>query len=599
MNRCVHALVVRLLTAVFVCIVSCERGSAQAQSAADGPWAGWAQCVLTGQLTSQGQSYFHQQTHTWVLTGSTPGPASTSAIKQYAATWQVTGQGTRDRGQGRSEQWTTVGQPTPDTLTIRMTAEGTVRIGSAAQLRSTGTTTGATIPYVDEWTFPVIEGAATPSSITGSAPQGLSANFPGAPPGTTSTVTCSWNFVRGGAVPSPPAPQSVSQLGLKPPAPIAVPAPAGTTAPALPGGVLVIGPPQPPPTIATLPGGSLVVPAPSPAPSGATGTISPTVPTLNGGVIAVNRSPTGTLTAFTYSDPTGFRADQIDDGTVKLTWNAATGVSTYMVGGPGTNNGVQVTGTTYTVKGISAGTQTWSIASLPVVTAFDKWPTATASVVSPFSGVAAAPVSATTTTPGRQAFTTSGTFTVPNGVTRVTVELWGAGAGGSGAPPVGHGGGGGAYTRIVVAVSQGASLRIVIGAGGAGGAAGTASSSPMNGANGSSTQLMLQGNVLAEADGGKGDGTGGRKSSASGVVALAGLDGKPPQPIYYPSDGTIYTYSAGPGGGAVTGSVAPVGTTGGRGGYSQQVCYDLYLSNCGYENYPGGAGLAGYALISY
>ena len=118
MNRCVQALVVRLLTAVVVCIVSCERGSAQAQSAADGPWAGWAQCVLTGQLTSQGQSYFHQQTHTWVLTGSTPGPASTSAIKQYAATWQVTGQGTRDRGQGRSEQWTTVGQPTPDTLTI-------------------------------------------------------------------------------------------------------------------------------------------------------------------------------------------------------------------------------------------------------------------------------------------------------------------------------------------------------------------------------------------------------------------------------------------------------------------------------------------------
>jgi hypothetical protein len=104
---------------------------------------------------------------------------------------------------------------------------------------------------------------------------------------------------------------------------------------------------------------------------------------------------------------------------------------------------------------------------------------------------------------------------VPNGVTRVTVELWGAGAGGAGAPPIGHGGGGGAYTRIVMAVSQGASLRIVIGAGGAGGVA-------MNGADGSSTQLMLQGNLVAEADGGKGDGTGGRKSSASGVVALAG-----------------------------------------------------------------------------
>ena len=119
-----------LLLAASLCFGVVKPVLTQTRSAADGPWAGWAQCVLTGQLTGQGQTYFHQQTHTWMLTGSTPGPASTSAIKQYAATWQVTGQGTRDRGQGKSEQWTTAGLPMPDTLTIRMTAEGTVRIGA-------------------------------------------------------------------------------------------------------------------------------------------------------------------------------------------------------------------------------------------------------------------------------------------------------------------------------------------------------------------------------------------------------------------------------------------------------------------------------------
>ena len=574
----------KAIFAAILCVAVVDRASAQAQSAADGPWSGWARCVLTGQFTGQGQTYFQEQTHIWQLTSSTPGPTSGAAIKQYAATWQVTGHGTRQRGQGNnSEQWTTAGQPMPDTITVRLTAEGTVRFGGAAQLRSVGTTTGAAIPYVDEWTFPVIEGAATQTSITGSAPQGLSANFTGAPPGTTSTVTCSWNFVRGGAAPSPP---SGSAGGPTPVVPVPL-----ATASAGPAPTPIVSVPIASATAGPAP---VPVPSPSPAPTGATATISPTSPIRNSGVVTDNTLSGGSLTAFSTSDPTGFRAVQVDDGTVQLTWNAATGVTAYMVGGPGTNNGVQVAGTTYTVRGISAGTQTWAVASLPVVTPFDKWPKATTSVVSPFSGVAAAPVQATTTTPGRQTFTASGMFTVPTGVTRVTVELWGAGAGGQGAPPIGHGGGGGAYTRIVVAVSQGASLRIVIGAGGAGGAA---DAGAMNGANGGSTQLMLQGNVLAEADGGKGDGTGGRQSSASGVFALAGLNGQPPSPIYY--SGGILDYSAGAGGKAVSGSVTPVGTTGGGGGYSQKVCYDLYLTNCGYQNNPGGAGGGGYALISY
>ena len=222
----------RALLATLICVLLEGRGSMQAPTPADGPWAGWAQCVLTAQFTGQGQTYGNQQTHTWVLTSSTPGPTSSSAIKQYAATWQVTGQGTRERGQGKSEQWTTAGQPMPDTITIRLTAAGTVRIGGAAQLRSVGTTTGAVVPDIDEWFFPTIEGAATQTTISGSAPQGLLANFPGAPGGTSSTVTCSWSFVRGGGTPPPPPgpPASLARAtaGPSPTTPPGTPAPLAT-----------------------------------------------------------------------------------------------------------------------------------------------------------------------------------------------------------------------------------------------------------------------------------------------------------------------------------------------------------------------------------
>ena len=196
---------------VALCVVAADRAATQAPSPADGPWAGWAQCQVMAQFVGQGQTYLHQQTHTWVLTGTTPVPSS-AAIKSYPATWQVIGQGTRQRGQSdRTEQWTTAGQPMPDTITIRLSGDGLLHIGGAAQLRSVGTTTGAVIPYVDEWPFPAIVSGATLTSIAGSAPSAVPANFPGAPAGTSSTVTCSWNFVRGGGVPPPP-PRSLEPL---------------------------------------------------------------------------------------------------------------------------------------------------------------------------------------------------------------------------------------------------------------------------------------------------------------------------------------------------------------------------------------------------
>ena len=100
-----HDVSTRLSAVAALCVASTGRPSTQATTAADAPWSGWAQCVLTGQFANQGQTYNHQQTHTWVLTGATASPTSSAAIKQYAATWQVTGQGSRRRGQSPVACW--------------------------------------------------------------------------------------------------------------------------------------------------------------------------------------------------------------------------------------------------------------------------------------------------------------------------------------------------------------------------------------------------------------------------------------------------------------------------------------------------------------
>ncbi len=71
-------------------------------------------------------------------------------------------------------------------------------------------------------------------------------------------------------------------------------------------------------------------------------------------------------------------------------------------------------------------------------------------------------------------FSTSGnhTWAVPGGITKVYVEVWGAGGGGSGgniASPGGMGGGSGAYGSWFQAVTPSAVLNMSVGAGGAGG----------------------------------------------------------------------------------------------------------------------------------
>lgn len=86
---------VRLLLGAILCLVVADRASAQTRTGADGPWAGWVQCQITAQFSGAEQTYLNQQTHTWVLTGTSP--VSGTDIKIYPATWTVTGQGSRQR----------------------------------------------------------------------------------------------------------------------------------------------------------------------------------------------------------------------------------------------------------------------------------------------------------------------------------------------------------------------------------------------------------------------------------------------------------------------------------------------------------------------
>src|SRR5437667_32798 len=103
----------------------------------------------------------------------------------------------------------------------------------------------------------------------------------------------------------------------------------------------------------------------------------------------------------------------------------------------------------------------------------------------------------------RREFRDSGTFTVPPGITRLSVELYGAGGAGSGlASPCfsGAGGGSGAYSSTILPVHGGQLLTITVGLGGAPGSAGA---SP--GVNGGDTQVLdASGTPLAVAHGGSG-----------------------------------------------------------------------------------------------
>jgi Glycine-rich domain len=169
-------------------------------------------------------------------------------------------------------------------------------------------------------------------------------------------------------------------------------------------------------------------------------------------------------------------------------------------------------------------------------------------------------------------------FTVPQGITTVLVQLYGAGGGGAGGSKnhAGGGGGGGAYAMSVVAVTAGATYTINVGAGGAGGI------QKEPGEDGGDTQFLdPNGNVIVAAGGG-----GGGQPSGQG--------GNAGQPVGNPMIGHVGPIGLGGGVGQSPGytlSTFPAGShqvvgTGGRGGGT-------------FYPFAGGLGVPGYAFIAY
>jgi len=170
----------------------------QAPNAADGPWSGQMQCVVS----ARGSGYQDDQTHTWRII---PGPPVLNGIfRQWPAVWTVQGSGNRTLPDGTPETWTTTVPETRAPLAFAVNAvTGQMRIGSQHGLLSTtGAITGRTgrgqTPLVgggQEWPFPIVDDVATATTISGTrtrpAPNGAGWRQP---PGTPTTETCTWNF---------------------------------------------------------------------------------------------------------------------------------------------------------------------------------------------------------------------------------------------------------------------------------------------------------------------------------------------------------------------------------------------------------------------
>ncbi len=135
-------------------------------------------------------------------------------------------------------------------------------------------------------------------------------------------------------------------------------------------------------------------------------------------------------------------------------------------------------------------------------------------------------------TGGLREYRASGTWTAPAGVTRVMLEVWGAGgAGGPGSLDSqggGGGGGAGAYQRVVLAVVPGTTYDLVIGDGGR--------PDPSGGGDGRDTQLRdaTTGTVLLSVR----PGHGGRPARPDGVPGVGGRGGRAEVAVGVGRDGT-------------------------------------------------------------
>jgi hypothetical protein len=180
-----------------------------ASHALPGTWTGGAQC----EIQVHGPGYTHHETHTWTLTGASP--TKQGAITVYAGTWSVTGQGSFQRTQGSqalSAQWTTnASQSSAPIAIFTRASDGKLIIKSFhAQLRTKGGVVGTQRLEINgvvqspdgvisleafEWSFPLLEDAASKTSISGSNTTATNGSVgPMQPGGSQGTAACTWHF---------------------------------------------------------------------------------------------------------------------------------------------------------------------------------------------------------------------------------------------------------------------------------------------------------------------------------------------------------------------------------------------------------------------
>ena len=196
---------------------------AQAQTP-QAPWSGWARC----EITVTGQGYNDQQTHTWMISGSSS--VVTGAFRVYPATWSVVGSGSVQHTQDNQTsmaQWTTNAQNLSAPLAVFVRASDKRMFIQArhTQTRAPHSVNGYQQLTIDgkpqkpttiaaeafEWSFPVVAvSRPKPGALlvaNGSSTPVVNGKVGYMQPaGTQASASCTWQFGQGDATPaSPPA----------------------------------------------------------------------------------------------------------------------------------------------------------------------------------------------------------------------------------------------------------------------------------------------------------------------------------------------------------------------------------------------------------
>ena len=165
---------------------------AQTPSAADGPWFGQVQCVLS----ARGADYQDDQTHTWRLTGGQP--QLVGMFRRWPAMWSVQGSGS-----GPTGTWKTTVPETSAPIAVWEPAAGRIRFGSQHGLLNvnggitgTASTRAAINAPFQEWEFPVVEDDAKLTTISGTRTRMVPGHAWRQPLDVLTTETCTWNYTK-------------------------------------------------------------------------------------------------------------------------------------------------------------------------------------------------------------------------------------------------------------------------------------------------------------------------------------------------------------------------------------------------------------------